>query len=112
MQVIDFDEIVPQVETFHNLTSNTHIQETTMTHTQSTREADRTRAVELIRDLAAQGHMSTFIAKALNLQSIPTPSGRPGARWDHSAVIRIARRYMIAVGYGHRSHAGAAGCLP
>ena len=62
---------------------------------QNTREADRQRAIEIIRELAAQGHALSYIAKALDIRGVPTPSGRPGVSWDQSAVRRIVRRHGI-----------------
>jgi hypothetical protein len=78
----------------------------------SSREADRQRALEIIRELAAQGHALSYIAKALDIRGVPTLCGRPGARWRHQRIGELARQYGIAIGFGRSSHAGAPGTTP
>lgn len=66
-----------------------------MTTSTDQREA----ALKLIREMAAQGHAYSYIARALDIARIETPSGRPGTRWDRKAVYRLAQAHGIAVGF-------------
>jgi hypothetical protein len=69
-----------------------------MTNTKLTRDADHQRALECIRELAQHGHAFGYIAKALSLRGIPTPSGHT-ATWHKGAVSRIAKAHGIAARY-------------
>ena len=52
-------------------------------------QRDRQRAIDLIRSLAGKA-TKRYIAGALDRAGIPTLAGRPGAKWPHSAVHRLA----------------------
>lgn len=58
-------------------------------------------ALDVIRELAAQGHALSYIAGALARRGVPAPSGR--GRWHHHAVARIAAEHGVPVGFGRRS---------
>lgn len=49
----------------------------------------REAALAIIRDLARQGHAVRYIARALDIAGIPTPSGKPGAPWTLRPSARL-----------------------
>ena len=51
----------------------------------------RAAALRIIRELAPQGHAVRYIARALDIARIPTPSGKPGLAWSTAAVGRLMR---------------------
>jgi hypothetical protein len=83
-----------------------------MSHTSVSREANRKLAVEIIRELAAQGHTLGYIAKALDIRGVQTLCGRPGAPWRHQRVGELARQHGIAAGFYRSSRASAPVCTP
>lgn len=58
----------------------------------------REAALALIRELASQGHAVRYIARALDIAGIPTPSGKPGATWSTTAVGRLVRAERSGTG--------------
>ena len=52
--------------------------------------AERAAAVALVRSLAGKSSL-VKIAYALTGAAIPTLCGRPGARWTHQGVSRLAK---------------------
>lgn len=57
------------------------------------------RALEVIRELASQGHTSRYIAGALSRRGTPTLSGR-GTEWHAKTVWRLMQQHSIRTASG------------
>jgi hypothetical protein len=53
-----------------------------------------TSALEVIRELASQGHTSRYIARALQLRHVPTFSGR--GEWHAKTVWKLMQKHGIS----------------
>lgn len=67
--------------------------------TTTTTTTDDHAALGVIRKLASEGHAMRYIADALNLARVPTPSGKPGTRWHALSVSRVASKHGVRIGW-------------